>query len=199
MEPSAEERPRRWDRRRAVAAAASAAVVLGVIALLVVGLANRGVGTSIQDALAEGERPDAPSFRLPVLAAGDGVGPAGTEISLEDLRGRTVILNFWASWCKPCETEAPVLEEIARRYRDRGDVLVLGVDIEDLRGDALAFLRRHRITYPSLRDPTDATKRAYELTGVPETFVIDPQGRVALKRVGEVRTAEELTTAVEQL
>jgi cytochrome c biogenesis protein CcmG/thiol:disulfide interchange protein DsbE len=188
-----------WDRRRTVAAIVGGVIVAGVIALLAVGLANRDVGTSIQDALDEGERPDAPALSAPVLIAGDGLGPRGTQVSLDDLRGRTVVLNFWASWCEPCEAEAPVLNEVARRYRGSGDAVVLGLDVQDLSDEALAFAREFGIAYPSLREAGDDAYRAYEITGLPETFVIDPQGRIALKVIGQVTDPAQLTTAIEQL
>jgi cytochrome c biogenesis protein CcmG, thiol:disulfide interchange protein DsbE len=202
MEPPADERGAghggRWDRRRSIAAIAGGVLVAGVIALLVVGLANRDVGTSIQDALEEGERPDAPGFTAPVLLAADGIGPVGAEVSLDDLRGRTVVLNFWASWCEPCEREAPILNEVARHYGE-GGALVLGFDVQDLSEKALGFAREFGIAYPSLREGGDAAYRAYELTGLPETFVIDPEGRIALKVVGELTDPAQLTTVIDQL
>lgn len=188
-----------WDRRRTIAAIAGGAVVAGVVALLVVGLVNRDVGTGIQDALEEGERPEAPAFTAPVLLAADGIGPRGAEVSLDDLRGQTVVLNFWASWCGPCEGEAPILDEVAERYRGSGEAIVLGLDVQDLTEEALAFAREFGITYPSLREAGDDAYRAYELTGVPETFVIDPEGRIALKIAGPVTDPAQLTTAIDQL
>lgn len=190
-----------WDRRRTIAAVVGGVVVLGVIALLVVGLVNKDqIGTSIQDALAAGERPDAPALALPVLVAADGIGPAGSEVSLDDLRGRTVVLNFWASWCPPCEAESPVLEEVARRYRQRGDeVVVLGVDVQDLRGNALGFIEDNGLTYPSLRDGGDDAMNDYQVPALPESFVIDPQGRIALKVRGAVEDPGQLTTAIDQV
>jgi cytochrome c biogenesis protein CcmG, thiol:disulfide interchange protein DsbE len=183
-----------------VAAAVGGVVVLGVIALLVVGLVNRdSVGTSIQDALAAGERPEAPALTLPVLVAADGIGPEGAEVSLADLRGRTVVLNFWASWCTPCEIEAPVLEAVAARYRDDGDVVVLGVDVQDLREKALEFVRETGVTYPTLRDGGDDAMNAYQVPALPETFVIDPEGRVALKIRGIIQEEAQLTTAIDQV
>jgi cytochrome c biogenesis protein CcmG/thiol:disulfide interchange protein DsbE len=101
----------------------------------------------------------------------------GPVVTLADLRGRVVVLNFWASWCRECEVEAADLEAIWRDYRDRG-VTVLGIDYTDTRPAALAYLQRHGITYPNGRDRGDRISRAYRLTGVPETLVIDPQGLV---------------------
>jgi cytochrome c biogenesis protein CcmG, thiol:disulfide interchange protein DsbE len=188
-----------WDRRRTIAAIVGGAIVAGVIALLVLGLANRDVGTGIQDALEEGERPRAPAFSAPVLLAADGIGPVGAEVSLQDLAGRIVVLNFWASWCEPCEAEAPILNQVAQRYRQSGRALVLGLDVQDLSGEALQFAADFGIAYPSLRQAGDAAYRDYELTGLPETFVIDPQGRIALKVVGELSDPAQLTTAIDQL
>jgi cytochrome c biogenesis protein CcmG, thiol:disulfide interchange protein DsbE len=188
-----------WDRRRTIGAIVGGVLVAAVVALLVVGFVNRDVGTSIQDALDEGERPDAPSFTAPVLLAGDGIGPVGTEVSLDDLRGRTVVLNFWASWCEPCEREAPILNQVARRYRASDDVIVLGLDVQDLSQEALVFAREFRIAYPSLREAGDDAFRDYEITGLPETFVIDPDGRIALKVIGEIGDPAQLTTAIGQL
>jgi cytochrome c biogenesis protein CcmG/thiol:disulfide interchange protein DsbE len=188
-----------WDRRRTIGAVVGGVLVAGVVALLVLGLANRGTGNAIQDALEEGERPEAPAFTAPVLLAADGIGPVGAEVSLDDLRGRVVVLNFWASWCGPCENEAPILNEVARRYRAAGDVVVLGMDTQDLTDEALAFARVVGITYPSLRERGEDVYRAYEARGVPETFVIDPEGRIALKIVGEVTDPAQLTTAIDQL
>ena len=189
----------RWDRRRTVGAIVGGALVLGVIVLLVVGLVNKDLGTSIQDALEEGRRPPAPTLTLPVLTSGDGIGPVGATASTADLRGRIVVLNFWASWCNPCEAEAPVLEAVAARYRGSKDVTVVGVDVQDLREEALRFVSDNGLTYPSLRDGEDKAQRSYQVAALPETFIIDPQGRIALKVAGQVQSAEQLTNAIEQL
>lgn len=197
-EPAPDAEPR-WDRRRTIGAIVGGVIVLFVIVLLVVGLANKGLGTSIQDALEEGRRPAAPDITLPVLTAGDGIGPVGADVASADLRGKIVVLNFWASWCDPCELEAPVLEEVANRYRSSKDVVVLGVDVQDLREDALSFVSRNGVTYPSLRDGTDGAQHTYEVPALPETFVIDRKGLVALKVAGQLTDPAQLTNAIEQL
>jgi cytochrome c biogenesis protein CcmG, thiol:disulfide interchange protein DsbE len=113
----------------------------------------------------------APSFSLHRL---DGTG----AVSLRSLRGKTVVLNFWASWCDPCKREAPALEQLWRQYRGRG-VVVLGVDSGDARSDANRFLSAHGITYPIVVDPNlMVAANHYGVPGFPATFVIDPQGRV---------------------
>ena len=94
---------------------------------------------------------------------------------------------------------APILNEVAQRYRASGEALVLGLDVQDLSEEALAFAREFGIAYPSLREAGDEAYRDYELTGLPETFVIDPEGRIALKVVGELSDPAQLTTAIDQL
>jgi cytochrome c biogenesis protein CcmG, thiol:disulfide interchange protein DsbE len=175
------------------------ALVLGVVVLLVVGLVNKDLGTSIQDALQEGRRPVAPTLTLTVLTAAEGIGPVGSDVSTADLKGRIVVLNFWASWCAPCELEAPVLEEVAARYRTSKDVVVLGVNVQDLREKALGFVERNGLTYPSLRDGTDGAMHSYEVPALPETFVIDEKGLIALKVAGQLTETAQLTNAIEQL
>lgn len=185
-------------RRRIVVAVVAGTLVAAVLALLVVGMLNRGVGTRIDDALASGERPDAPQFTLPLLLDDPELGPAGTEVSLSDLSGRSIVLNFWASWCVPCRNEAPILESVWSGYRERG-VLVLGVDTQDLSENAVEFIEETGTTYPSVRDGTPRTETDYEMTGVPETFLIDADGRIALHFVGEVTDEEQITNALEQV
>lgn len=189
--------PTGWTRGRIIGGGLAAIAVLAVLGLLVVGLSLRGVETSIQDALAAGERPPAPELGLPVIIPGGGLDE-GETIELEDLSGRPVVVNFWASWCDPCKTEAPLLESIWQSHRDRG-VLFLGVDTEDLTESARRFASDYGLTYPSLRDGTDATKRRWQATGVPETFILDAEGRIAAHIIGEVTRPEQITTPLEQL
>ncbi len=102
----------------------------------------------------------------------------GQPVALADLRGKVVVLNFWASWCLPCADEAADLEQVWRDYRDRG-VVVLGVDYTDTRPAAESYLQKHGISYPNGMDRENKISRRYRLTGVPETVVIDQAGRLA--------------------
>lgn len=102
----------------------------------------------------------------------------GATVDLGDLRGRVVVVNFWASWCLPCAEEAADLEALWRDYRDRG-VTVLGVAYTDTRPAAQAYLARHRVTYPNGMDRGGAAARRYGVRGVPETVVVDALGRLA--------------------
>jgi cytochrome c biogenesis protein CcmG, thiol:disulfide interchange protein DsbE len=118
----------------------------------------------------------APPFSLDRL---DGSG----KLSLGSLRGSTVVLNFWASWCGPCKREAPALEQVWLRYRSKG-VVVLGVDSGDAKSDARRFLAAHKVTYPIVTDPHELlAANTYGLPGFPVTIVIDRQGRVVGDRV----------------
>lgn len=139
--------------------------VCAVIALLGYGLLSKG-----EAKIAVGD--PVPDRVLPVLG-----GPG--QRSIADYRGRWVLVNLWASWCAPCRQEAPELERFARRYRGR-DVRVLGIDVQDNSDDALAFMREYRIRYPQLRSVGDERSSAFGSTGVPENFLVDPRGRLAL-------------------
>jgi cytochrome c biogenesis protein CcmG/thiol:disulfide interchange protein DsbE len=125
----------------------------------------------------------------------------GAPMDLAALRGRVVVLNFWASWCYPaCYEEAPVLERGWRAYKDRG-VVVLGVDIQDKDEAALKFIKQFSLTFPNAPDRAGKVSVDYGVYGVPETFFIDREGRIRVKHVGAVTeevfraNVEPLTTA----
>jgi cytochrome c biogenesis protein CcmG/thiol:disulfide interchange protein DsbE len=149
------------------------ALVTGLFALLVWKLATQDEGAAPK--LGRGETPLAPGFRLDRL---DRTG----KLSLASYRGRPVIINFWASWCIPCKEEAPLLESVWKQYRGRG-LVVLGVDINDVRGEARRFARENRMTYPLVYDGPGETTTDYGLTGVPETFFVARSGRLVCDRL----------------
>lgn len=123
----------------------------------------------------------APEFRLKAFGGG--------EVSLADLKGKPVVLNFWASWCYPaCYEEAPLLEATWKRFRERG-LMVVGVDIQDKEANALEFIRRFGFTFPNAPDPGSKVSIDYGVYGVPETYFIDRQGRIAYKHVGALTPA----------
>jgi len=101
---------------------------------------------------------------------------ASGTIDLASLRGKPVVLNFFASWCEPCKAESKVLETAAQRYKNR--VVFLGVDYHDVTSDGRHFLQAHGITYPTVQDGSGMVGDRYGLTGVPETYFIDAQGRL---------------------
>jgi cytochrome c biogenesis protein CcmG/thiol:disulfide interchange protein DsbE len=179
---------RRWGRWAVLG------VVLCFVALLAYGLASRGPDDLIDSSLAEGRAPRAPGFTLEVLERGRlprrleqpiESALADGRVSLTELRGIPVVLNLWASWCTPCREEAPRLRQGWARLGPRG-VAFLGLNIQDLRGDARAFSREFGLTYPSVRDARRGVADRYGATGIPETFFVDRRGRVVAHVIGVV-------------
>jgi cytochrome c biogenesis protein CcmG/thiol:disulfide interchange protein DsbE len=144
--------------------------VAGLLALLVWQLGHQhhapGVGAV------------APVFSLRRL---DGAG----KVSLAAYRGRPVVLNFWASWCEPCKSEAAVLERDWARYHSRG-VVFLGVDYHDLASDARRFVSAHALSFTMLQDGSGRVTGRYGISQVPETYVLDRQGRVVAHLAGPI-------------
>jgi cytochrome c biogenesis protein CcmG/thiol:disulfide interchange protein DsbE len=132
----------------------------------------------------------APEFALRTL------GP-DRIVRLGDLRGQVVVLNFWASWCAECRLEHPALSAAWSRFRDAGVVLV-GVDFQDDHPSALAYLSERGTSWPVVADPGSRTALAYGVYGIPETFFIGPDGRIAAKQVGPV-TYDQLVREITRL
>ncbi len=120
----------------------------------------------------------------------------GEQIHLNDLRGKVVVLNFWASWCKPCEQEAADLEAAWRFYKDRGDVVFLGVNYVDTEPEAKGYLARFDITYPNGPDLGTRISQEFRIRGVPETYVIDAQGRLRGAQIGPFTSLQAIQSMV---
>jgi cytochrome c biogenesis protein CcmG/thiol:disulfide interchange protein DsbE len=150
-----------------------------LIALLVYGISNQAANRTLDDRVAQGLHPVAPdaSQMLPILG-GHGFS------SLASQKGKVVILNFWASWCPPCRTEAPLLER-AQPKLAKLNATVLGVTYEDVAPDSLSFLTGHHLTYPNLRD-TNGFAHAYGTDQLPESFIVDRDGHVVALERGEI-------------
>ena len=171
------------------------ALVVSLLALLVWKVAFASSGAGLVAAIKRGDKPVAPAFDLPVIWDRPGAWPkrarsalADGRVSLTELAGTPVVLNFWASWCIPCKEEAPYLAAAARAYRR--DLAFLGLDIQDLTPDARRFLDKLDVPYPSVRDGSARSYRAYGLTGVPETYYIDGRGRIVAHAIGAVSRRE---------
>ena len=180
---------------------AALTLVGGLLALLVWRVVNAGRGGRLVNAVREHKKPIAPDFRLGVLWPHTETWPRSTrdlvtsEVALRALRGRPVVLNFWASWCIPCAHEAPRLVASAKVHESR--VLFLGVDVKDFSSDARKFLRRFHVNYVSVRDGGSDTYDVYGLTGLPESYFLDASGRIVAHKIGEI-SANELEAGIRQ-
>lgn len=157
------------------------ALVLALLGLLAWKVVDGGDGARAGD--------QAPAIDLPEL---DGTG----RVNLSTFGGRVLVINFWASWCGPCRDEAPLLQQAWERHRGR-DVVVLGVDTRDLLADARTFVREFGITYPNGYDGPGRLFEPYGLTGLPETFFVDRNGRIVEHVVGPLEDAQQIEDAIE--
>ena len=171
------------------------AVIGALVVVLLLVLAYLSVAGGSQSWTADpGRRPVAPPLAGPGLSSS---GTDGGEVALADFRGRPVVVSFWASWCPPCRAEARDLERVWQAYRDRG-VVFLGVDIQDTDGDARRFLADYGVTFPNLRDVTNELAVSYGVNGIPATFFVDREGRVAGSRTGPL-DERRLVAQIEEL
>jgi len=161
-------------RAKTVGQAVAIAAVAALLGLLVWKVV-KGDDGGAAGSLAKGENPVAPAFTLPRV---DTTG----DLSIASLRGKAVVVNFWASWCIPCKDEAPFLQQTYEKYGKQG-LVVLGVDAQDFRQDAKRFLKRFGVTYPIVYDGEGSTLGKWGVTGFPETFFVDRQGRLVGERI----------------
>jgi cytochrome c biogenesis protein CcmG, thiol:disulfide interchange protein DsbE len=159
--------------------ASAVALLAALVALFAWQLATKD-DNAFRDALRSGESPQAPAFALPRL---DRPG----NVSLQSLRGRPAVLNFWASWCPPCADEAPDLNALSVRYAGLG-VRFVGVDFNDAVDEARSFARRHDVPYALVHD-TRGVRQAFGVSAPPETYVLDGSGRAVVRIEGPVDTS----------
>jgi DsbE subfamily thiol:disulfide oxidoreductase len=144
---------------------------VAIVAFLVYGLASRG-----NSRLAVGET--APSPTLPKL------GEPGSG-SLKEYRGKWVLVNFWASWCEPCREEAPALTRFQHEHGGKG-FTVVGIDTQDISDDGLKFAKEFKLSYPLLHDGNGDNGHEFGTTGVPENYLLEPDGKLAWDQAGPV-------------
>lgn len=156
-------------------------IVIGILALVGFGLVNAN-----RAPLQVGE--PAPDF---VLTTFD-----GEQIDTKDLRGSVVVVNIWATWCVGCKDEAAELEQAYRMFKDRG-VVFLGADWSDTETKALEYLEEFDITYPNGPDYEGRIHKAFRVKGLPETYIIGPDGRLTGFKIGPFSSLSEIVNAVE--
>ena len=161
--------------------------ILGLIGLLAWGLSNRSSITGLSG-ITRVDQP-APNFQLELLSDG--------AITLSEQRNKVVVINFWSSTCPPCRTEARDLETAWQAYRDR-DVLFIGANIQDSHEPARRFIDEFGVTYPNGLDEGGRISIDYGVVGIPVTFVVDGEGTVARRWVGEI-DIDRLTTWIDEL
>ncbi len=121
------------------------------------------------------------------------------QINSADLEGKVVVLNFWASWCKPCEQEAADLETAWRLYQLRDDVIFLGVDYVDTESEAMSYLEKFDITYPNGPDLRTAISQAFRIRGVPETYIIGKNGILTHAQIGPFTSLAQIQSVIDPL
>jgi cytochrome c biogenesis protein CcmG, thiol:disulfide interchange protein DsbE len=150
------------------------ALVLGLLGLLVWKIAS-------DDAPVAQVGKPVPRFDLPTLSGDE-------RVAVSDHVGKPMVINFWATWCVPCRSEAPLLERSAKQYDDR--VVFIGVDVRDFIGDAKDFVAEHDLTYLIAYDGPAKLWEPWGITGLPETFFVNRDGTIVAHKVGEIDQAE---------
>ncbi len=154
----------------------------GLVALLLAGLAFLPRLFAGREASRVGQ--NAPDFRLSIVANGGEFGGDGAALALSDLRGRAALLVFWATWCMPCRAEAPIINEVSRRWHDR-NVVVLGIDTDEPgQGDPREFAVARGLVYPILRDESAEASRAFDVEALPTLVVVSTLGKIVAIRTG---------------
>lgn len=167
--------------------------VVGAVVLVVAVIAFLAFGMKS----AATDRPDdvAPDFQMQFFNGYEWQDTSTAQLS--DFKGQPVVLNFWASWCVECKIEADLLEETWQAYRDDG-VVFLGVAYIDVEPKSLEYLEEYNITYPNAPDLRSTISSKYDITGVPETFFIDKEGKVVHIQLGPVNETM-LTGLIDQM
>lgn len=160
------------------------AIVLGFLGLLAWGLNNaqKGpiqVGKSV------------PDFTLTSFS--------GEVFNTAELKGNVFVVNFWASWCKPCEQEAAEMEQAWQEYKGRGDVIFFGVDYVDTETEAMEYINKYNITYPNGPDLRTKISQLFRIRGVPETYIIDKEGKLAAVKIGPYKSLDEIKMMIDPL
>lgn len=166
------------------------AILAGLLVLVAITLGKRQQGT-----VQPGEK--IPDFSLKLY---DGYQYEGkSDIKLSDLRGKVVVLNFWASWCKPCEQEAAEMQDAWSTYGPSGEVVFLGADYVDTEPEARIYLQKFGITYANGPDLATKVSQLFRIQGVPETYFIDQDGVLQYVMIGPFTSLEAITAQIDKL
>ncbi len=163
--------------------------IVGLLVLVGVTLSKRQQGT-----VQPGDK--IPDFTLPLFSGYEYEGRS--EVKLSDFQGKVVVLNFWASWCKPCEQEAAELEEAWQYYQPGGEVVFLGADYVDTEPEARTYLKKFSISFPNGPDMGTKISQMFRIRGVPETYFIDRSGALYYVKVGPFLSVNEIKSIIEQ-
>jgi len=166
------------------------AFLVGLLAVVAVGL-NRAQQGTVQP----GQVID--NFTLHLYSGYEMDGRS--EISMQDLRGKVVVINFWASWCKPCEQEATELQDAWKEYEPTGEVVFIGVDYVDTEPQARVYLKKFEITFPNGPDLATRITQYFRIKGVPETYFVDKDGVLQYVQVGPFSSIDQIRAQVDPL
>jgi cytochrome c biogenesis protein CcmG, thiol:disulfide interchange protein DsbE len=159
-------------------------VLAGFMALI-----GWGLSRSMRGAILIGDR--VPQFSLTSFD--------GKPFDTQEQAGKVIVINFWASWCKPCEAEARELEEAYQNYKPDGEVVFVGLAYVDTEPNSLTYLQKFGVTYPNGPDLATKVSQLFRVTGVPETYIIDRQGRLAYSKKGPFSSTQEIISIVEEI
>jgi cytochrome c biogenesis protein CcmG, thiol:disulfide interchange protein DsbE len=164
--------------------------VLGLVLLLLGGFVLLGRLPDFYQRITSHAPEVAPDFALDVVANGDLLGSDSRVARLSDFKGKAVLLDFWATWCEPCRVEAPIVDRVSRRMRDKG-LVVLGVNEDQPdQGDPAAFAKHEGLTYPIVRDADGDTLRKYGGAYLPTLVVVSSKGTITAVRTGPTSDSE---------
>lgn len=166
-------------------------IILAAFAVLIgfLGLIAWGLNRSMQGPIRVGDK--VPDIQMVTFD--------GQPIKTSDLSGKVVVLNFWASWCKPCEQEAASLEEAYQSFKAGGKVEFIGLAYVDTEPNSRAYLQKFGITYANGPDLRTAVSQMFHITGVPETYIIGPDGHLAYAKIGPFASTDEIVSIIQPL
>jgi cytochrome c biogenesis protein CcmG/thiol:disulfide interchange protein DsbE len=164
--------------------------LVGLLAIVAMGLSRAQQGTVQPGHVIE-------EFNLPLFSDYEYEGK--NQVTLEELHGKVVVINFWASWCKPCEQEAAELQQAWQEYEPTGQVVFLGVDYVDTEPEARVYLKKFGITYPNGPDLATRISQYFRIKGVPETYFVDQEGVLQYVQVGPFTSIDQIRAQIDPL